>query len=60
MRDWVGEIENININFMQTLGGIRLRRTIRVWEIRFEKRGPMGTYSSNLNRYMNRHYFEQE
>ena len=33
----------------QTLGGTLLRRTIRVCEIKFEKRGPMATYSSNLN-----------
>jgi hypothetical protein len=34
---------------VQTLGGTLLRRTIRVCEIKFEKRGPMATYSSNLN-----------
>ena len=33
---------------MQTLGGTLLRRTRRVCEIKFEKRGPMATYSSNL------------
>lgn len=33
---------------VRTFGGSRLRRTINVCEIKFEKRGPIGTYSSNL------------
>jgi hypothetical protein len=37
---------------MQTLGGTLLRRTSRVCEIMFEKRGPMATYSSNLQDFI--------
>lgn len=33
----------------ETFGGSRLSRTSSVWEIKFEKRGPMGIYSVNLD-----------
>lgn len=33
---------------LHTLGGSRLSKTRSVWEIKFEKRGPIATYSSNL------------
>lgn len=33
----------------KTFGGSRLSRTSSVWEIKFEKRGPIATYSNNLH-----------
>lgn len=31
-----------------TFGGSRLSRTNKVWEIKFENRGPIATYSRSL------------
>ena len=42
------KIQNLQNGEWSTLGGSRLRRTINVWEIMFEKRGPIATYSNNL------------
>ena len=44
---------------LETFGGSRLRRTINVWEIKFQKRGPMATYSISMYTWqVNQHHIQ--